>query len=143
MCQNFFPFFFQTYNSTKHHLHTALCTYGPKQNLLPSSFIIPFPLAPSPTPLSFWLSPHCCLCLCFICIIFCPESLQHVLWKIEIFIEEDTEQETLYIGPWCLSPFQSRHLGTSHSSPNCHQLSHCISLNLINGLKSVPFQRWF
>ena len=53
------------------------------------------------------------------------------------------KQETLYIGQWCLSPFQSRHLGTSHSSPNLHQLPHCIFLNLINGLKSLPFQRWF
>ena len=40
----------------------------------------------------------------------------HVLWKIETFIEEDTIQETLYIGQWCLSSLQSRRLGTSHSS---------------------------
>ena len=40
-------------------------------------------------------------------------------------------QETLYIGQWWLSPLQSRHLGTSHSSPSCHQLPHCIFLNLI------------
>ena len=26
---------------------------------------------------------------------------------------------------------------------NCHQLPHHIFLNLINGLKSLPFQRWF
>ena len=44
-------------------------------------------------------------------------------------------QETLYIGQGCLSPLQSRHLGTSHSSPNCHQLPHRICLNLIHGLK--------
>ena len=31
-------------------------------------------------------------------------------------------QETLYLGKWRLSPLQSRHLGTSHSSPNCHWL---------------------
>ena len=49
-------------------------------------------------------------------------------------------QETLYMGQWCLSPLESRYLGTSHSSPNCHQLPHCIFLNLINGLKS---QGWF
>ena len=28
---------------------------------------------------------------------------------------------------------QSRHLGTSHSSPNCHQLPHHIFLNLVDG----------
>ena len=33
-------------------------------------------------------------------------------------------QEILYTGQWRLSPLQSRHLGTSHSSPNHHQL-HC------------------
>ena len=31
-------------------------------------------------------------------------------------------QETLYIGQWHFSPLQTRHLGTSHSSPNSHQL---------------------
>ena len=46
-------------------------------------------------------------------------------------------QETLYVGQWCPSPLQSRHLGTSHSS-SCHQLSCRIFLNLINGLKSLP-----
>ena len=34
----------------------------------------------------------------------------------------------------------SRHLGTSHSSPSCYQLPHCIFLNLIDSLKSLPFQ---
>ena len=62
------------------------------------------------------------------------EKYRH-LWK--------KRQETLYIGQWCHSPLQSRHLGTSHSSPNCHQLPHCIFLNLIDSLKSIPFQRWF
>ena len=52
-------------------------------------------------------------------------------------------QDTLHIGQWHLSPLQSRHLGTAHSSPNCCQLLHCIFLNLIYGLKSLPFQRWF
>ena len=52
-------------------------------------------------------------------------------------------QETLYIGQQRLSRLQSRHLGTSHSSPNRHQLPHCIFLNLIYGLKSLVFQRWF
>ena len=35
-----------------------------------------------------------------------------------------------------LSPLQSRHLGTSRSSPNHHQLPCHIFLNLIDGLKS-------
>ena len=52
-------------------------------------------------------------------------------------------QETLYIGLWHLSPLQSRHLGTSYSSANRHQLPHDIFLNLIKGLKSLPCQRWF
>ena len=50
----------------------------------------------------------------------CPESVQpctmkkrHVLKKI---------QEALYLGQWCFSSLQSRHLGTSHSSPNRHRL---------------------
>ena len=67
----------------------------------------------------------------------------HVLWKIETFIEQDKIQETLYIGQWHLSPLQSRHLGTSHSSPNHHQLPCHIFLNLTDSLKSPPFQRWF
>ena len=49
-------------------------------------------------------------------------------------------QETLYIGQWCLSSLQSRHLATSHSSPNCHQLPCCILLNLTDGVKFLPFQ---
>ena len=59
------------------------------------------------------------------------EKQRHLLKKIK---------ETLDIGQWCLSPLPSRHLGTSHSSPNCHQLSCFIFLNLINSLKSLPFQ---
>ena len=43
----------------------------------------------------------------------------------------------MYIGEWHLSPLQSRHLGTSPSSPNCNQLPHRIFLNLINSLKSL------
>ena len=34
----------------------------------------------------------------------------------------------MYIGQWCLSPLQSRHLGTSHSSPNGQQLPCSIFL---------------
>ena len=48
----------------------------------------------------------------------------------------------MYIGQWHLSPLQSRHLGTSCSSSNCHQLPHHIFLNVTDDLKSLPFQRW-
>ena len=61
----------------------------------------------------------------------------------DIYWRRYKTQETLYIEQWHLSPFQSRHIGTSHDSPNRHQLTCCIFLNLINGLKSLPFQRWF
>ena len=40
----------------------------------------------------------------------------------DIYWRRYKRQETLYIGQWRLSPLQSRHLGTSHGSPNCHQL---------------------
>ena len=33
--------------------------------------------------------------------------------------------------------------GTSHSSPNCHQQPRHTFLSLIDGLKSLPCQRWF
>ena len=58
---------------------------------------------------------------------------------IETFIEEDT-RNTVHrtMTPGLL---QNRHLGTSYSSPNCHQLPRRIFLNLIDGLKSLPFQR--
>ena len=70
----------------------------------------------------------------------------HVIWKIETFLEEDTRHKkhcNLYIGQWHFSPLQSKHLGTLHSSPTHHQLPHSIFLNLIDCLKSLPFQRWF
>ena len=41
------------------------------------------------------------------------------------------------------SLLQSRHLGTSHGSPNHHQLPHHIFLNLTDGLKSFSFQFQF
>ena len=55
----------------------------------------------------------------------------------DIYWRRYKTQETLYIGKWCLSPLQSRHLGTSHSSPNCHQLPCNIFLNLTDCLKSL------
>ena len=73
------------------------------------------------------------LCIFYTCVYMCTyvrehmgsvqEVPSHVLWKTETFIEEDT-QETLYRGQWHLSPLQSRHLGASHSFPNCRQLPH-------------------
>ena len=59
-------------------------------------------------------------------------------------MEEDTrykKQETLYIGNDASVPFKVGTFGTSHSSPNHHQLPRHIFLNLTDGLKSLPFQR--
>ena len=51
----------------------------------------------------------------------CPESIQpHTMKNRGICWRRYKIQETLYIGQWCLSPLQSRHLGTSHSSPSRH-----------------------
>ena len=51
------------------------------------------------------------------------ETQRHLLKKI---------QETLYIGQWCFSTLQSKHLETSHNSPNHRQLPCHIFLNLID-----------
>ena len=51
---------------------------------------------------------------------------RHLLKKI---------QETLYIGQWCLSPFYSRHLRTSHSSPG---VSSTVQNTLQNPLLESP-----
>ena len=67
----------------------------------------------------------------------------HAMWKIDIYWGRHKIQETLYKGQWHLNPLQSRHLGTSHSSPSRHQLLRGVSLNLIDSLKCLPFQRWF
>ena len=60
----------------------------------------------------------------------------HVLRKRDIYWRLYKIQETLYVGQWCLSPLQSRHLGTSHSSSSCHQLPCHILLNVTDSLKS-------
>ena len=54
----------------------------------------------------------------------CPEGIQPCNVKNRnIYRRTDKVQETLHIGQWSLTPLQSRHLWTSHSSPNCHQLA--------------------
>ena len=68
----------------------------------------------------------------------CPEGIQPFNMKKRHLLKI---QETLYIGQRRLSPLPSRCLGTSHSSPSCHQPPHRILLNLIDDLKSLPFQR--
>ena len=55
-------------------------------------------------------------------------------------MKKTQDTRNIVIGQWGLSPLQSKHLGTSHSSPNSHQLPCPILLNLINGLKSRLFQ---
>ena len=52
----------------------------------------------------------------------------HTRWKIETFIGYKIE-ETLYKGQWHFSPFPSRYLGTSHSSP-------CVSSTVQNTLQN-------
>ena len=47
------------------------------------------------------------------------------------------------MGQWHFRHLQRRHLWTSHSSPTPHQLPRHIFLNLIDGLKSLPFLRKF
>ena len=59
----------------------------------------------------------------------------HVLWKIERFWRRREIQETLYIGQWHLSRFQSGHLGTSHSSPS---VSSTVQNPLQNPLLESP-----
>ena len=54
------PCWFQVYDSTKRHPHTALCAHCPKQSLFPPLLIAPLPTS-NPYPLFLWLSPHCCL----------------------------------------------------------------------------------
>ena len=57
--------------------------------------------------------------------IVCPEGIQTCNMKNrDIYWRRYKTQETLYRGQWYLSPLQSRHLGTSHSSPSRHQLLH-------------------
>ena len=74
----------------------------------------------------------------------CPESTQPCTMKNrEIYWRRYKKQEMLYIGQWHISPLQSRHIGNSHSFSIRHQLPHHIFLNLTDGLKSLPFQRWF
>ena len=53
----------------------------------------------------------------------CPAGIQLCnMKKRDIYWRRYKIQETLYIGQWCFSLLQSRCLGTSHGSPNCHQL---------------------
>ena len=94
----------------------------------------------------FILAASLCLFLCIrkSCYEVFPEGIQSCTMKNrDIYWRRYKIQETLYIGEWCLSPLQSRHLGTSHRCPNQHQLHHHIFLNLTDSLKSLPFQRWF
>ena len=58
----------------------------------------------------------CVYKLCSECFQPCNKKNRDIYWT--------RYKETLYIGQWYLSPLKSRHLGTSHSSPNCHQLPH-------------------
>ena len=62
----------------------------------------------------------------------CPEGFHPRNMKNRnIYWRRYKMEETLYIRQWRLSLLQSRHLGTSLSSPNCYQLPCRIILNLI------------
>ena len=84
--------------------------------------------------------------MCVYTHIYSPSRKYAAMWPCnmknrDIYWRRYKIQETLYTGQWHLSPLQGRHLGTSHSSPDCHQLPHRIFLNLIDSLISLPFQR--
>ena len=71
----------------------------------------------------------------------CPECVQPRNMKNrDIYWRRHKIQETLYIRQWRINSLQSRHLRTSHISPNGHYLPSHTLLNLFEGLKSLPFQ---
>ena len=98
-----------------------------------------------------------------LCFYQCTRPIQkvssHVIWKIEIFIEKDKRYKKHHAWDNVASvPFKVGILGPhtvlSVSLPlfktlckafcwNHCQVPHRIFLNLTDGLKSLPFQRWF
>lgn len=71
----------QVYNSTIHHLYSALCAPCPESSLLLSACV--WPALPSSAFLHpLWYPPHRCLCLwaCLFCFFVCqpPYSLLHL-----------------------------------------------------------------
>ena len=92
-------------------------------------------------PVANW---NICVCVCICMYEVCLEGIQTCNIKNRgIYWRRYKIQQTLYTEQWRFIPLQSRHLGTSHSSPNRHHLPHCIFLNLIDGLKPLSFQMWF
>ena len=66
----------------------------------------------------------------------CPESTQPCTMKNrDLYWRRYKIQDTVYIGQWCLSPLQSRNLGTSHSSPS---ISSTVQNTLQNPLLESP-----
>ena len=86
---------------------------------------------------TFWWRHMFSILLCIRGIQPCNMKNRDIYWRIYKI------QETLYIGHWCFSPLQRRHLRTSLSSLNHRHLPCCIFLNLMDSLKSLPFLRWF
>ena len=67
---------------------------------------------------------------------FCPVSIQPCTMKNrDIYWRRNQIQETLYIGQLSRSPFQNRHLGTSHSFPS---ISSTIQNTPQNPLLGLP-----
>ena len=55
-----------------------------------------------------------CVCMCRVC----PEGIHSCNMKNrDIYWRRYKVQEPLYIGQWCFSPFQNKHLGISQGSP--------------------------
>ena len=76
--------------------------------------------------------------ICTYIYMICTEGIQLCNMKNrDIYWRRCKIQEILYIGQWCLSPLQSKYLGTSHNSPSRHQLPHPIFLNCIDEISSL------
>ena len=145
-----------------HCVSILLCVIGqlmPVSQHLSDSSLMAAGRASDPMPLFCnvsWLLLKFCTTVC-IYIFFCPEHI-YFIWKIETFIEEDTRYKKhctqdndtsvpFKVGalgphtvlPAFLPPFKTFYKTLCY---NWHQLPRRIFLNLINGLKSLPFQRW-
>ena len=72
----------------------------------------------------------------------CTESIQSYTMKTRNLSKKIQDTRNIVHSTVNLSPLQSRYLGSWHS-PNYQQLLCHISLNFIDGLNSLPLQRWF
>ena len=86
-----------------------------------------------------------CYMYVFMCISVHMRSVQkvssHDLWKADMHWRRYKIQETLYVGWWYLSPFQSRHLGPHTILPVT--ISSPVVFSWISSMVWNLFQRWF